>query len=123
MALPVPRPFTETVVSAYMPDISTASSAFAVAPCRGRVVRVYSVLQAAITTADCNWTVEINGTAITGVAGVVAFSAAAAGDVDVAVPTAVSTTYVNEGDTIEFVSAGESSGTAPAMFYAVIERD
>jgi hypothetical protein len=123
MAIPVPRPFTETQVSAYMADISTASSAFAVAPCRGRIVRAYSVLQAAITTADCTWTLEINGVAVTGIAVTVAFTAAAAGDVDTGVPTTVSTTYVNEGDTIEFVSAGESSGTAPAMFYAVIERD
>jgi hypothetical protein len=66
---------------------------------------------------------EINGTAITGVSVTVANSGSAGGDVDTGTPTAVSTTYVNEGDTIEFVSDGASSTTAPTMFVAVIERD
>jgi hypothetical protein len=105
-----------------MVDISAASSAFTVAPCRGRIVRVYSILQGAITAADANWTVEINGTAVTGLAAVVANASSAGGDVDSAVPTA-SNNVVNEGDTIEFVSDGASSTTAAAMFVAVIERD
>jgi hypothetical protein len=123
MALPVPRPFTETQVSAYLADLSTASSCYAVAPCRGRVVRAFSVIQSTISVADAVWTMEINGTAITGVSVTVAQSGSAAGDVDTGTPTAVSTTYVNEGDTIEFVSDGASTSTCPTMFYAVIERD
>jgi hypothetical protein len=123
MALPVPRPISETQVSAYMADLSTASSAFTVAPCRGRIVRAYSTIYNAITGADAVWTMEINGTAITGVSVTVANSGSAGGDVDTGTPTAVSTTYVNEGDTIEFVSDGASSTTCPTMFVAVIERD
>jgi hypothetical protein len=122
MALPVPRPFTETQVSAYMADLSTASSAFTVAPCRGRIVRAYSIIYNAITGADAVWTMEINGTAITGISVTVANSGSAAGDVDTGLPTA-SNNVVNEGDTIEFVSDGASSTTAPTMFVAVIERD
>lgn len=122
MALPVPRPISETIVGTYYADLATAGSAFAVAPCRGRIVRTYSVIANAITTANGTWTVEINGTAITGVAGTVAFTGSAAGDVDTAVPTA-SNNVVNEGDTIEFVNAGECDTTTPTMFYAVIERD
>lgn len=121
MALPVPRPISEIVVQAYMADLSTASSAFAVAPCRGRIVRAYSVIGAAITVADAVWTIEINGTAVTGSSTTVAFTSAAAGDVDVSNPTG--SNAVNEGDTIEFVSDGASTTTAPTMFVAVIERD
>jgi len=122
MALPVPRPISEITVSAYLADISTASSAFTVAPCRGRIVRAFSTIYAAITGADANWTLEINGTAVTGIAVVVANSGSAAGDIDTGVPTA-SNNVVNEGDTIEFVSDGASSTTSPATFVAVIERD
>lgn len=122
MALPVPRPISETEVSAYMADISTASSAFTVAPCRGRIVRAYSTIYNAITGADAVWTMEINGTAITGISVTVANSGSAAGDVDTGLPTA-SNNVVNEGDTIEFVSDGASSTTCPATFVAVIDRD
>jgi hypothetical protein len=64
---------------------------------------------------------EINGTAVTGVSVTITQSGSAAGDVDSGEPTAV--TYVNEGDSIEFISDGASSTTAPATFTAVIERD
>jgi hypothetical protein len=124
MALQVNKPISEIVVSAYMADISAASSAYAVAPMRGRVVRAYSVLQGSISAADAVWTMEINGTAISGVSVTVANSGSAAGDVDTSgdIPNS-STNAVNEGDTVEFVSDGASSTTAAAMFYAVIERD
>jgi hypothetical protein len=121
LALPVPRPISEMAVSAYLADLSTASSCFTVAPTRGRIVRAYSTILNAITGADAVWTLEINGTAVTGVSVTVTQSGSAAGDVDVGNPTALN--YVNEGDTIEFISGGESSTTCPTMFYAVIERD
>jgi hypothetical protein len=123
LALPEPRSLSEATVCAYMADLSTASSAFVVAPFRGRIVRAYSTIYNAITVANAVWTMEINGTAITGVSVTVAFSGSAAGDVDTGTPTAVSTTYVNEGDVIEFVSDGASTTTCPTMFVAVIERD
>lgn len=123
MALPVPRPISEIAVSANLVDISTASSCFTVAPCRGRIVRAYSTIYGAITGADAVWTMEINGTAITGVSVTVANSGSAAGDVDIGLPTAESTARVNEGDTIEFISDGASSTAIAATFVAVIERD
>jgi hypothetical protein len=122
MALPVNRPLTEVALSAYMADLSTASSAFIVAPFRGKITRVYSVIYNAITSADAVWTVEINNTAVTGISVTVANSGSAAGDVDEGAPTG-SNHFVNEGDRIEFVSDGASSTTCPTMFTAVIERD
>ena len=121
MVLPNNRSLTECSVSAYMADISTASSAFVVAPFRGKITRVYSVIYAAITGADAVWTLEINGTAVTGVSVTVANSGSAAGDMDSGTPTALN--YVSEGDRIEFVSDGASSTTSPTTFTAVIERD
>jgi len=122
MALPIPRPNSEIVVHTQYADLSTAGSAFMVAPCRGRIVRAYSVLRNAITTTNGTWTIEINGVAVTGTA-TVAHSGSAAGTVDTLEPTALSTTYVKEGDTIEIVVAGESDTTCITDFFVVIERD
>jgi hypothetical protein len=121
MALPNNRPLTEAAVSAYLADLSTASSTFVVAPWRGKIVRAYSTIHAAITTTNATWTMEINGTAVTGVSVTVTQSGSAAGDVDIGTPTAAN--YVNEGDVIEFISGGESDTTCPTTFTAVIERD
>lgn len=123
MALPINRPISETIAPAYMADSSAASSAFTVAPCRGRIVRAYSTIYNAITGTNSVWTMKINGTAITGVSVTITQSGSAAGDVDSGEPTSLATSTVNEGDTIEFVSDGAASTTCPTMFVAVIERD
>jgi hypothetical protein len=121
MALPENQPLNEIVVSAYLADLSTASSAYAVAPCRGKVIKAWSVIQGTVpTTADCTWSLEINNVAVTGSTATVTVSGAAAGDVDVSTPTGAND--VNQGDTIEFKSAGESSATVPTMFYALIRK-
>lgn len=118
MALPTPHPLNEKIVWAYAADISAASSAFAVAPVRGKIVKMGSVIYNAITGADSAVTSKIAGTLITGGSWTITQSGSAAGDVDTAVPTAAN--FVNEDDNIEFISDGASSTTCPAMFFAVI---
>jgi hypothetical protein len=117
MPLPTNRPSNEVVVSVALADISAESTAYAVAPVSGRLVRAFSVLNSAITGADCTWVVEVNGVAVTGTV-TVANSGSGAGTID-------SITYpqhvpVVEGQLIAFNSAGEASTTAIANFYAVI---
>lgn len=121
MALTVNRPLNIIRVHAYMADVSTASSAFVASPCRGKIVEMGSCLYAAITGADAVVTSKINSTAITGGGYSITQSGSAPGDVDSAVPTAAN--RVVKGDTIEFISDGASSTTAPAMFYADILVD
>lgn len=118
MSLPNNRPFNVIRVYCHMADSSTAGSAFTVAPCRGKIVKMGSVIHAAVTTADTAITSKIAGTAITGGAWTIAFSGAAAGDVDTAVPTAAF--YCNADDNIEFISDGAGSGTVPTTFFADI---
>jgi hypothetical protein len=118
MTLPTNHPLNEKIVWAYMADVSTASSAFAPATVRGKIVKMGSVIYNAITGADSAVTSKIAGTAITGGSWTITQSGSAAGDVDTAVPTAAYT--VNEDDNIEFISDGASSTTCPAMFFAVI---
>lgn len=119
MALRENYPLNNVVVtSPLMADVGTAGSVYAPSPCSGHIILGQSCIQAAITTADCTWSLKINGVAVTGSTATIAFTSAAAGDVDSCSPTGAN--YVNAGDTIEWVSGGESSGTAPAIFSAVI---
>lgn len=118
MAYPTNRTFNTVRVYAYMADSSTAGSAFSVAPARGKIINMGSVIYNAITVADTAVTSKIAGTAITGGGWTITQSGSAAGDVDTAIPTAAN--YVNEGDNIEFISDGGASTTCPTMFFADI---
>jgi len=119
MALPVNTPSNEVIVKfPTMTDVSAAGSVYAACPVRGKLVRAYSCLGGAITGADCTWTMEVNNVAVTGTA-TIANSGSAVGDVD-SVNLTGAATNVNQGDTLEVVSAGESSTTATCDFWAVI---
>ncbi len=120
MALPDHHPLNEVVVWAHLPDLSTASSAFAVAPVRGRIIKLGSVIYNAITVADAAVSSRIAGNAIAGGAWTVTQAGSAAGDVDTASPTGANT--VAEDQIIEFVSDGGSTTACPAMFFAVIRK-
>jgi hypothetical protein len=121
MALPENRPFDRVYLSAYMADVSTASSAFVTSPVRGYVKRIRGELFNAITGADSTITAEINGTAITGISIVVANSGSAAGDTYSDTPTSLTTSFVNPGDSLEVISNGNSSTAAPMTWVWEIE--
>jgi hypothetical protein len=118
MAYPSPRGFRLERVYAHATDISTAGSYFVPSPARGKIVKVGSMINNAITTADDVITVEINGTAVTGAGFTIATSGSAAGTFDSATPTALN--FVNENDAIEFVNTGASDTTCAAVFFADI---
>ena len=119
MALANPRPLNIIRVFAHMADCSTPGSAFTAAPCRGKVVKMGSVIHAAVTTADNAITTKIAGAAVTGGGWTIAFTGAAPGDVDTVVPAGGNT--VNEDDIIEFISDGAGNGPVPATFFADIQ--
>lgn len=114
------RPLNEIVVQAYLADISTAGSAFVVAPDKGKVVKIQTVIGGAIATANAALTFEINGTAITGSAITVTQSGSAAGDVDTSVPTAANS--VEADDVIEVITDGASTNTVPVMVNFTIRQ-
>lgn len=118
MALPERQPSNEVVVTAPpMADISTAGSVYAAAPCSGMLVRAYSSISAAITTANCTWTMQVNDVAVTGT-GTITQSGSAAGDCDEVVFSAP--VFVNKGDKLEWVSGGESDTTSIGAFSCVL---
>jgi hypothetical protein len=121
MPVPENRPLNIERVYAHMADASTAGSAFAAAPTRGAIIRLGSIIHAAVSSADNVLSGKVNGTAITHPAWVQAASGSAAGDVSEVAPTAAN--RVVAGDRIEFASDGAGSGTVPTTFYADIRID
>lgn len=122
MALTVNHPMLrERTFEIYYADVSTAGSSFLYVPFRGRITAIGSVLHVAISVADSAITTAINSTAITGGAWTVTQSGSAAGDVDVATPTAAN--RVVEGDVIKFTTDGGSTTTAPITFFVTIRAE
>ena len=114
------RTLNDYFITAEIEDISTASSTFVAIPDGGKVVKILTALQGAISGANAAITFEIGGTAVTGGAITVAHSGSAAGDVDTATPTAAN--RVEEDGTIEMITDGGSTGAKKLLVTFVIRR-
>ena len=114
------RTLNDYFITAEIEDISTASSTFVAIPDGGKVVKIITALQGAISGADAAITFEIGGTAMTNSAITVANTSSAAGDVDSSEPSAAN--RVEEGGTIEMITDGGSTGTAKLLVTFVIRR-
>ena len=101
-------------------DVSTASSTFVAVPDSGKIIKIITSLQGAISGATAGISFEIGGTAVTGGGITVAHSGSAAGDVDSAEPTAANN--VEEGGTIEMITDGASTGAKKLNVTFVIRR-
>ena len=114
------RTLNDYFITAEIEDISTASSTFVAIPDGGKVVKILTALQGAISGANAAITFEIGGTAVTGGGITVAHSGSAAGDVDTAEPTAAN--RVEEDGTIEMITDGGSTGAKKLLVTFVIRR-
>ena len=114
------RTLNDYFINAEIEDISTASSTFVAVPDGGRVIKIITALQGAISGSDAAITFEIGGTAVTGGGITVAHSGSAAGDVDTAEPTAAN--RVEEDGTIEMITDGGSTGAKKLLVTFVIRR-
>jgi len=101
-------------------DVSTASSTFVAVPDGGKIIKIITSLQGAISGANAAISFEIGGTAVTGGGITVAHSGSAAGDVDTAEPTAAND--VQEDGTIEMITNGGSTGANKLNVTFVIRR-
>ena len=114
------RTLNDYFITAKIADISTASSTFVPIPDGGKVIKIFTALQAVIATANGGISFEIGGTAITGGGITVAYSGSAAGTVDSAIPTAAND--VAEEGTIEMITDGASSNAIVLYITFVIRR-
>ena len=94
-------------------DISTASTAWVCPGVAGEVVRISSVIDGAIATADATLTPDIGTTPITGGAITVATAGSAAGTTDAAEPTAAN--VITATDALSVATDGASTNTVPVV--------
>ena len=109
MALPYIPPLQNKFLTVKMPDISTADQVYVVPGFNGRIRKIHSVIDGAITGSDADLTAKIGGTAVTGGLITVAISGSGAGTVDTATPTALN--YFTSTEAIEIETDGASTNT------------
>ena len=114
------RTLNDYFLHAEIADISTASSTFVPVPDSGKIIKIITSLQGAISGGNAGISFEIGGTAVTGGGITVAHSGSAAGTVDSAEPT--SANQVEEGGTIEMITDGGSTGANKLNVTFVIRR-
>ena len=114
------RTLNDYFLTSTIADISTASSTFVAVPDGGKIIKIITSLQGAISSANGGISFEIGGTAVTGGGITVAHSGSAAGDVDTAEPTAAN--EVAEGGTIEMITDGASTNASVLYVTFVIRR-
>lgn len=114
------RTLNDYFLTVELSDISTAGQKYVVAPDNGRIIKVFSVINGAIGTADADLTLKINGTAVTGGVITVAYDGSAAGDIDSVEPTAAN--ELLEGDVVEVETDGASTNTVPVVVTLVVRR-
>ncbi|WDR00743.1 hypothetical protein PSC71_08345 [Devosia sp. J2-20] len=86
----------------------------------GKIKKITSVLQAALTTGNATITVAINGVAVTTGVLTITQAGSAAGDIDTAEPTALNT--VAAGDIISFTVGGTNAAAVAANLTLEIVR-
>ena len=109
-------------LTAQIADVSTAGQICIAIPdhAAGTIMQFSTSLSAAISGADADLTLKINGTAVTNSTLTSAQSGSAVGDVDTARPTGAN--YVAEGQHIEIETDGASTGTVPVHCTIAIRR-
>lgn len=119
---PSPPPFHHRFLNVRIDDISAGGPSVWVVPgFRGRIRKLHSVIDGAITGADAGITVEIGGTAVSGATLTITQSGSAAGDVDSVTVPFGSTNSFEPDEAIEIITDQGSTGTVPAVFTLELE--
>ena len=114
------RTLNDYFLTSKITTISTAGSTFVPVPDGGSIIKIFTAIKNAISSANAALTFEIGGVAVTGGGITVTQSGSAAGDVDTAEPTAAN--EVAEDGTIEMITDGASSNTIKLVVTFVIRR-
>ena len=114
------RTLNDYFLTSKITTISTAGSTFVPVPDGGTIIKIFTAIKNAISSANAALTFEIGGVAVTGGAITVTQSGSAAGDVDTAEPTAAND--VAEDGSIEMITDGASSNTIKLVVTFVIRR-
>lgn len=99
-------------------DGSAEATYYLLAPHAGTISKIYSVIDGAVSTADITITANIGVTAVTNGVVTITSAASAAGDVDVATPTAANA--ITAGAALNLVVTGGGSGGSPRIHVVVV---
>lgn len=91
-------------------SLDTVTDYYLVMPYAGTIDKVYTVIDAAVATADKTLTLSIGGVAVTGGVVTITSAASAAGDIDSCTPSAANT--VTAGQALKIAATGGSTGAA-----------
>ncbi len=108
-------------VQARVETLVGANVYYALAPVAGRVTKIWSVIEGVLTTGDATLTAKIGATAITTGVLTITQAGSAAGDVDVATPTALN--VVAAGSTLSATVGGTNATASKAQVVFEITRD
>jgi hypothetical protein len=97
-------------ITAYLADVSTAGQIYVAPGFSGKIKKVTTVLNSAISVANSVLTLKIGGSAVTGGSITIAHTSSASGDVDSCVPTAANS--FTAAQAIEIETDGGSTDTA-----------
>ena len=114
------RTLNDYFLTSKITDISSAGSTFVPVPDGGEIIKIFTCIKNAISSANAALSFELGGTAVTGGGITVTQSGSAAGDVDTAEPTAAN--RVEEGGSIEMITDGGSSTACECVITFVIRR-
>ena len=114
------RTLNDYFITGTIADISTAGSTFVAVPDGGRIIKIMSVLEGAISGGNAAITFEIGGVAVTDAGFTVAHSGSAVGTMDGSVPSALN--RVEEDGSIEMITDGNSTGAKSLTVTFVIRR-
>ena len=113
------RTLNDYFLTAEIEDISTASSTFVAIPDGGKIVKIITALQGAISGGNAAISFEIGGVAVTG--GAISHTASgSAGRIATAEPTAAN--RVEEDGAIECITNGGSTNASKMEITFVIRR-
>lgn len=99
-------------------DGSADADYYLVCPHAGVIEKIYSVIDGAVLSANITITAAIGATPVTNGVVTITQSGSAAGDIDVASPTAART--VTAGQAIKLTVAGGGAGGSPRIHVAVV---
>lgn len=107
------------VLTVRIPDISTADSVWVATPLAGKLIGVFVTLDAAITVANSNVSVEIAGVSVTPTSLVITQAASAPGSTFSMTVTANNT--LTAGQVLEVITDGASTTASEAVVTLLID--
>ena len=100
--------FSPAALTLDITNLDAVADYYLVFPFAATITKIYSVIDGAILTADKILTASIGGVAVTGGTLTIAFTGAAAGDIDVATPSAANA--ITAGAALKIAATGASTG-------------